>query len=66
MKRESKNWRGLKMSNQAVHNVLSNYMLENANLKIALEEQKLLIEDLEKQLNETTNKPEEETTENDL
>lgn len=66
MKRESKNWRVLKMSNQAVHNVLSNYMLENANLKIALEEQKLLIEDLEKQLNEATNKPEEETTENDL
>lgn len=54
------------MSNQAVHNVLSNYMLENANLKIALEEQKLLIEDLEKQLNEATNKPEEETIENDL
>lgn len=66
MKRESKNWRVLKMSNQAVHNVLSNYMLENANLKIALEEQKLLIEDLEKQLNEATNKLEEETTENDL
>ena len=40
--------------NQAVHKVLSGYILENANLKIALEEQKMLIEDLKKQLEEAT------------
>ena len=40
--------------NQAIHNVLSNYVIENANLKIAIEEQKQLIMDLEKQLEEAT------------
>lgn len=40
--------------NQAIHNVLSNYVIENANLKIAIEEQKQLIEKLEKQLEGAT------------
>ena len=40
--------------NQAVHKVLSGYILENANLKIALEEQKMLIADLQQQLKEAT------------
>lgn len=44
--------------NQAVHKVLSGYILENANLKIALEEQKILIADLQQQLKEATEEDE--------
>lgn len=42
------------MDNQAIHNVLSNYVIENANLKIALEEQKMLIKELENKLEGVT------------
>lgn len=41
-------------NNQAIEKVLSNYIIENANLKIAVEEQKQLIEKLEQQLEEAT------------
>ena len=39
-------------NNQAIEKVLSNYIIENANLKIALEEQNILIKQLQDAISE--------------
>ena len=42
-------------NNQAIEKVLSSYIIENANLKIALEEQNILIKQLQDNISELSN-----------